>query len=517
MIMIAWGALILWPMISIVFFRKLSLPVALCVTILGGYLLLPSMISLNLPLLPPLNKSSIAALTALVLTFFAVANRPRDPAVLPGWLPRSPVVLILFAVLLIGVFGSVQTNRDTLVYGGKVLPGLRPYDGFSVLLGTGVTMVPLFLGRKLLAGQEGQRILFLSLVVSALIYTVPALYEVRMSPQFHTMVYGYFPSQFAQSMRDGGFRPVVFLNHGLGLAIYLTFALLAAAGLFRATRGPTRWKWILAMGWLFLVLVLTKTLGALLIALVLLPVALFLRPRLQLIAAACIAGMIVSYPAMRAADVIPIEKIMSFAHDINPHRARSLNTRIQNEDALLEKAQQRPLFGWGGWGRNRIFDEKGNNLTVSDGAWIIALGTGGWFRYIAIFGVLSWPVFGLLFAPREKIDVLCSVLALILCAKLVDLVPNSGLPPFLMLMSGALLGRLEIRLDEPADEPAQPFRYARPLRPAEGDERAAGPRYARDFPRASGAGAPAAEPRSERMSSRSRDTNRLRPRPGPQR
>lgn len=57
------------------------------------------------------------------------------------------------------------------------------------------------------------------------------LYEVRLSPQLHRIFYGYFPHSFAQQVRGGGFRPVVFLQHGLWVAFFammmtvVTFAL----------------------------------------------------------------------------------------------------------------------------------------------------------------------------------------------------------------------------------------------------------------------------------------------------
>ena len=27
---------------------------------------------------------------------------------------------------------------------------------------------------------------------------------------------------------------------------------------------------------------------------------------------------------------------------------------------------QRPLFGWGGWGRSRVFNERGDDITIAD-------------------------------------------------------------------------------------------------------------------------------------------------------
>lgn len=521
MIAIAWAALIFWPVVSIIFYRKLNLPVAFCTTLIAGYLLLPTQIGLDLPVLPRLDKFTIPSLCALALTIAALNRRDCTYPVLPGWIPRDPVTLGLFVMLAFGVIGTVLTNNDTLVYGWRVIPGLRPYDALSIFLGLAVMLIPLFLGRKLLASQEGQRVLLLALAISAVVYTFPALWEVRMSPQLHTQLYGFFPQSFAQHIRNGGFRPLVFLNHGLSLSIFLTFAVIAAAGLFRATTGQTRMRWAMATGWLFLVLFMTKSLGAFMIATLLLPVALLLRSRTQLLVASCIAGIVLTYPILRTTELIPIDRVMSFAESVSEARAASLNTRIENEENLLAKARERPVFGWGSWGRNRIFDETGRDISITDGSWIIEIGTGGWFRYIPIFGLLCWPLIGLFIAKRDRIDPICGILALIMAAKLIDFIPNFGMVPVVWLMAGSLLGRLEMKAadlhagaadasPEPPDDrgiayargpapagtepPARPVRYARSFpdpanrrsadaaEPASAPEPRTGPRYARNKP-----------------------------------
>ena len=441
----AWIALWLWPVVCIALYRGTTLPVAFCVSIVGGYLLLPSAVSTNLPLLPSLNKASIPTLTVLVLTFLAVGQRDQKAVVLKGWVPRNPVLLILLLMLLVGFYGTVVTNQDGFVAGPRFLRGMRLYDGFSMLMSALVMLIPFFLARKVLATPEGHRILLLTFAVSAVIYTLPALYEVRMSPQIHRMVYGFFPSSFLQAGRNGGFRPSVFLNHGLALSIFLTLALIATAGLYRASSAQMRTKWLFAVPWLLLVLVLSKSLGALLIAILLVPAVFFLSAQRQLMVAALISGLVITYPMLRAADVVPIERVATFAASINPQRAESFLFRVKHENRLLEKAQERPTFGWGIWGRARIYSKTGRDLTVVDGAWIGALGAGGWFNYISLFGFLCWPIIGLFLSRRTEIDPLCAALSLMMAAKLLDLLPNSGMEPIVWMMAGALMGRLEMR------------------------------------------------------------------------
>lgn len=461
--MIAWVALIVWPIVCVVLYRKMTLPAALCTTIIGGYLLLPSVTSLDLPLLPPLNKTSIPTITAFVLTAIALNKQTHAYPILSSWIPRNPLVLCLFGLLVVGAFGTAMTNGDPQFYGPTVLPGLRNYDAFSLLLELIVLIIPLLLARRVLASPEAQRVFLTVLVISAAIYCLPALYEVRMSPQLHHNLYGFFPSSFVQSMRSGGFRPNVFLNHGLALAIFMGLALIAAVGLYRTTQGPLRSRWLGAAVLIFVTLVMSKSLGALMIAVAFVPLALFFRERTQLVFAVCIAGIVMIYPMLRMANLVPVDQFVALAESINPERAQSLIFRVLNENALLEKAQERPVFGWGGWSRNFVFDANGRNLSVPDGAWIIAFGVGGWARYLTVFGLLCWSIVALFLGRLKDLDTTSALLALILAAKLIDLLPNSGLAPMHWLIAGALLGRLELKgqTGEAAPDVSQRLRQKR--------------------------------------------------------
>ena len=317
----AWSALIAWPLIAAVLFGTTRLPVALCVTILGGYLLLPVQTSLDLPVLPPLNKHTIPALAALVLTAVFASSSRQDWPVQPGWLPRNPVVLGLIFLLALGAFGTALTNRDGLSYGPIYLPGLRSYDAFSVSLSILMNLIPFLLARKILATPAGHRVLLVSVAVSASAYAILALYEVRMSPQLNIKVYGFFPSSWLQTVRSGGFRPVVFLGHGLSLGLYLAMATIAAFGLFRMLSPTTRGKWLFAGLWLLGTLFLAKTIGALVITLVTILVIIFLPRRGQITFVTIVTIFILLYPLPRAAGFVPTDRIVSFFQGIDAERA----------------------------------------------------------------------------------------------------------------------------------------------------------------------------------------------------
>ncbi len=438
-------ALFAWPLVSIVFFQKLRLPLAILVTIVGGFLLLPTGTSLDLPALPSLNKVTIPALTALILALIFARGSRSDGLRPVGLIPRHPIILVLLAGLVLGSVMTTLTNTDALIYGPMRLPGLRLYDSASVALSVLMMVIPFLLARRYLADPATLRLLLTVLCVAAVAYAFLALFEARMSPQLNRWVYGFFPHSWRQHVRGDAFRPVVFLNHGLVLGIFLSMSLLATVGLFRID-ARRRGLFLAAALWLGLTLLLSRNLGAVMITTVLLPVILFLGVRGQLLVAAVIAGVFMAYPVARTLQILPTAQVIELAENIDPRRAGSFMTRLENEERMLAKASERPLFGWGGWGRSRVFNEKGQDITIADGAWIIVLGLDGWVGYLARFGLLTGPVFLLLFYRRRyDIGMETSVLTIVLAANLVDLVPNSSNTPLTWLVAGALWGRLELQ------------------------------------------------------------------------
>ena len=438
-------AIFAWPLISIVFFQRLRLPLAILVTVVGGFLLLPTGTSLDLPALPALDKSTIPALTALILALTFAKNDRSDHLRPSGLIPRHPITLVLLGALVLGAMMTALTNTDALTYGYRRLPGLRPYDAAGMVLSALMMIIPFVLARRYLADPAALRLLLIVLCVAAVGYAFLALLEVRMSPQLNRWIYGFFPHDWRQHIRSGGFRPVVFLNHGLVLGIFLSMSLLATVGLMRVD-ARRRGLFLVATLWLGLTLLLSRNLGAVMITTVLLPVVLFLSVRAQLLVAVITVGVFLAYPVARTSQLLPIAEVMALADDIDPQRAGSFMTRLVNEERMLAKASERPLFGWGEWGRWRVFNESGDDITISDGEWIIVLGANGWVGYLARFGLLAGPVFLLLLHRRRyDIGMETSILAIILAANLIDMVPNSSNTPLTWLIGGALWGRLELQ------------------------------------------------------------------------
>ncbi len=443
-------ALLVWPVLIIILAQRLSFQKIILVSLIGGFLLLPTQTGWDFPLLPAFNKDSIPGFTLLVLAMLLPraggASDARAQFELPGWLPRTGLAILGLVLMIFGNQMTALTNGESLSFGPTTIPGLRIYDGFSLILGTLTMLVPFFLGRKFFAHPETHVLLLKAMMIAGVGYSFLALFEVRMSPQLNVMVYGFFPHSFAQHVRSGGFRPLVFMEHGLQLALFSAAATLAAFGVWRSVDSKRSWIYLLAACWLLGTLGLMNSLGALIIAVVFLPVVLFLGRPLQLLFAAMICSAIILYPMLRGADLVPTDRLLSMSAAIDPDRAPSLRYRFDNEAALLERAGDKPLFGWGGWDRNRVFDpETGRDLAETDGAWVVLIGTRGWIGYLAVFGLLAAP--GILLAVnRRRYDVspITVALALVLAASLVDLIPNGFLSPVTILLAGALWGRLEL-------------------------------------------------------------------------
>ncbi|MEM6941128.1 MAG: hypothetical protein AAF509_13475 [Pseudomonadota bacterium] len=399
-----------------------------------------------------MDKVSIPNLSVLFILMFAMRERVRF------W-PDSRIALVLVTGLIFGAIPTVITNNDPILFEVlrdadpiiflvDALPGQSIRDIGSVLIGQILTIVPFLLARQFLASEEGLRELLLALMVGALIYSIPSLIEIRLSPQINVWVYGYFQHSFEQMMRAGGFRPIVFLPHGLWLAVFIVAGLMSAAALARAAPSEAQPKMYVAVLYLFVLLVLCKSAASLLYGLAMTPLILFFPHRFLVRVAVLFAVVAVTYPMLRNFQLIPLDAILAQAESFSAQRAQSLEYRFDNEEQLLSRAAEKPLFGWGGWGRSLIRDpETGEILTIPDGRWIIIFGTFGWLGYICEFGLLALsPILIWVYIqrhPRAELSPYVAPLCLILTITMMDMLLNDTLTPFIWLIAGAILGHAE--------------------------------------------------------------------------
>ncbi len=425
----AYIVLISWPLISLIFYKRMPIVNATFWTIVGGFLILPVKVAIDFPFIPPLNKETIPAIAALIGCKYIKKSKIN-------FFPEKGVERWFIIILLIIPFISMVNNQETI----NSIRGLTFLDSISSTVKQYLVLLPLILGMQLIKTQEDQLILFKLLVISSLFYSIPILYEIRMSPQWHTMMYGFFPHSFLQQYRASGFRAVVFIGHGLTVSMFVAIALGAATVLLRKKIriiGLSPWLIII---FLFMVLVLNKSTGPLLLGLVLFLTISWASQNMIRRASLLIAFIVLLYPLLLMSDIFPHEKLIALATDINPARGESLAFRFLHENLLFEHAQHKLFFGWGGWGRNRL------EFSVTDGYWIIIFGVYGFIGFVALFGLLVTSIWKaaktsvLLKSESDKKLLLGH--ALIISIIMVDQLPNASLSAWMFLLVGALFGRV---------------------------------------------------------------------------
>jgi hypothetical protein len=392
-----WGyrsalALLLWVPFSFWVFSRERPARAAAHVLVWGMMWLPEGAAFDLPALPPFSKYTFAAVGALLGTYWRARSRLRAAQIGRGY---DLIVL----TMMLGQLGTVVTNQDPLHYGtwkSIDLPGFTYYDGISaavrVLMQVGI---PLILGRALIRSERDLRDVFEVLVAGGLVYSIPMLWELRMSPMLHVHLYGFTArDDWAQNLRAGGYRPTVFMGHGLVVGFFMFVCTSAAVTLHRA--GKRRFYGVpmgAVIAYLFLMLLLAKAAAAFIYGVVAYGLLRYVSVKGQMRVLLFLALIVVSYPAARLAEVFPTKALLSAASMLGPDRVQSLEFRFDNEDILASKGSERMLFGWGGFSRERVYDaETGKDIVIQDGHWITVFGQMGLVGFVCFYAPLLWPV-----------------------------------------------------------------------------------------------------------------------------
>lgn len=356
---IAGAALIAWFPITLVLFVLLPPRRAILAAVIGGTLFLPQY-AVELPG-PDLTKLAASTVPALVCAM--LFDWGRFSVLRPNRVDLGMAALIL---------GAIPTS---------VTNGLGAYDGLFFTIHTFASWGAAYvLGRAYFGDREGLRDLGVAIFVGGLVYAPFCLWEIRMSPQLHDTIYGFKQHTFGQTRRFGGYRPMVFMQHGLGVGSWMACASVLGLWLWWGRAMRTVWgapAGLLVAG-LWLVTVLVKSGNAyfmLALGLAAMVWTRGLRSRMALAAAVAAAP---TYMVLRGLDMWDGSPLVEVAEAVvGEKRADSLEFRLVQEDALAEKAREQPLLGWGAWGRNRVTDEYGEDQSVTDGLWIIVFGQRG--------------------------------------------------------------------------------------------------------------------------------------------
>ncbi len=413
--------------------RALGTTRGIVVSLLGGWLFLPVVDGRVLQV--PLLGSKISFVPVAILLVSAAADWGRWVRLRLHWIDLAAVAVV------VGPFVTALSN------------GLGPYEGASAMVDAfGVWGTPYLLGRIYLGGPRPARAYAVASVAAALVYVPLCLWEIRMSPQLHRVVYGYRAAgAFATAVRYGGYRPSVFMAAGLAVGTFMATATLIAYWLWR-TRASRRALGVplgAATVALLVTTLLVKSTGAIVllaIGIAVLEASRLLGASLPVLALALVPPV---FCAARISGWSPAG-IVEAAESFDQDRAQSVQFRFENERMLLDKAAQRPWLGWGRWGRSRVFDDDGRDVSTTDSLWIIALGMNGRVGLLAIGVLVLAPVVLLQrrFRRRQwEHPRLASVGALAVAALLwaIDSMLNNMNGPLYPAMAGSIVSILQAR------------------------------------------------------------------------
>ncbi len=342
--------------------------------------------------------------------------------------------------------------------------GLGFYDGIASLLTQTVKWgFPYLIGRIYFSSLDGLGKYAIGIFAGGLIYIPLCLYESRMSPQLHHMFYGFTQSAFDQSYRYGGWRPMVFMDHGLMVGMWMVSASLVGLWLYRT--GALKELRGYSMRWLVPVLTVTavmcRSTGA--VALYIMGAAALLATQKlkSAVIIMCLLCLPVGYLVTRSTEFWSGKNLVEFiSNTLSEDRAASIDFRFKNENILAEKALQQPVFGWGGWGRARVYDAEGNDVSVTDGLWIIVFGQYGLLGIAALTASVLLPVARLLrlypartWSTPEVAP--AAALAVLLILYMIDNLLNAMINPIFMVAAGGLAG-LEAQEQHAAETLGEP-------------------------------------------------------------
>ncbi|MEG4074117.1 O-antigen ligase domain-containing protein [Microcoleus sp. Pol14C2] len=427
--MVALIPLAMFGFIPVVFYLFVRFPAqrAVIISFVAAWLFLPQA-SYPIPSLPPYTKISAACYGILLGTL--IYDTARLTSFKPGWLDVPMVIYCLCPI-----FSQVSNG------GSPISPTINQIVTWGL---------PYFLGRLYVGNLDGLRQLAIGIFAGGLAYIPFTLVEGVRGPILHQMIYGVNAfDDWGQARRLGGWRPVVFMQHGLMVGLWMMTAALIAVwlwqtGTLKKFMGRNIKTLAIILTIAFFLCRSTGAYSLFVMALLVLYSAKFFRTSLPLL---FIIGYIVFYLYVAASGQFSSKDVIGFINQVfGEERAASLKFRFDNEEILGEKARQRFMFGWGDSGGNRVYNEYGDDVSVTDSLWIIAFGVNGAVGLVSLFSSLLLPVivFSLFKYPARTWSnpkvAPAATLGIALTMYVFDCVLNAMTNPIFALIAGGISG-----------------------------------------------------------------------------
>ena len=272
--------------------------------------------------------------------------------------------------------------------------GWGPYDAFSEVAYQVTSWgLPYFIGRIYFNDLKGLRELAIGIVAGGLVYAPLCWFEIRMSPQLNVWVYGYHQHSFAQTLRYGGYRPMVFMEHGLAVAMWMATASLTAFWLWRCKAVDKVLG--VSIGWSSVILIGTtlclRSVGAeflMILGLGTLALTGWSKSRVWILLLTLVPPLWIT---IRVTNVWDGKNLVEFMQQFDARSAESLGVRFHSEHVLSARALQHPIYGWTPW----FFLTHKDNIElhgIPDQLWIIAFGQYGLIGLISVTTSLLAPI-----------------------------------------------------------------------------------------------------------------------------
>jgi len=400
-----FAALIAWIPISLFFFFRCRPRLAVLITFVAGWAVLPTanftpsdnpfpywIMGVCLPAGYFVTKATITGLAGIlgVLLFDSRSLRRFRPS---AW--DLPMVLWCIAPLLSGVANHAS-------YQNALRSGLRGMAYAVVAWG-----VPYLLGRIYLNDNASLALAARAFAIAGLCYVPICLIELFTGPQFYAHVYGYQPYRWLGAERYVGFRPIGFLEDGNQLGIWMAIATLAAAGLWKAGRRsrilglPAGWAMVL----LFCATILCQSAGSIVFLLCLLPFVFISSLTFRRVLVGGFALIVLSFAGLRLANVISVRQLVDNG---GPARAaasflarigrQSFGWRLAQDERHVRTALAKPFLGSGQW------DWWKNGEGRPWGLWLLAYGMYGAVGLLALEAMQFLPIIGAAWLPTPRDD-----------------------------------------------------------------------------------------------------------------
>jgi hypothetical protein len=295
-------AYVAWIPVSLIFFRRYPIRVAILLNFIGGWAVLPAaryvpspdffpywILGNSLPAQYFLTKATVTGFAGLlwVLAFDRQIFRSFR---LTFWdLPMCMwcIVPFLSAIANPEFFGEGMVSEvyQVLAWG-----------------------VPYVLGRLYFSDTASIRLAAKAFVIAGLVYVPICLVEIWTGPQLYAHLYGYQPYQWVRAHRYFGYRPIGLLENGTQLGIWMATSALIAVWLWlrhtvdRILGIPA--AWVAAI--LCIVTVLCQSTGSILLLIGLLPFVFVSRRYFPRVCAVLLVIGIISFASMRLTNIVSL-------------------------------------------------------------------------------------------------------------------------------------------------------------------------------------------------------------------